>query len=353
MRTVQLAASVAGRSSACCGAWVALVMTLAVCTPSAQSTNSSPKPSSPNLAVLPVGRDAFFYSPDVYAPLHPVGWDRTRYAQLQLGTLTGSQTIQSPDGSKLIIDNVVYDRATGSTTQLPFVANKGTQVMWADDSAHICVLYPLGDSQQPGGTTSELDLVQPGGATRVVAQVGHDEAQAFALLRSCSVANDVAIVAQRAVLPISDVWVVRISTGVIVRHLSYQQGAEPGTVVAAPDGSRIAAAGTATTDIVDTGTGSTAAHLNGQAVAFSGDGNVLVLDDRVVDWRTDRTLWLAPRGFGAIFVGAEPGGSAVAVDVMATQGSSSATTPSQLWLVASSTAIHIADGVVPSFVTSI
>ena len=270
-----------------------------------------------------------------------------------LGTLTGSQTIQSPDGSKLIIDNVVYDRATGSTTQLPFVANKGTQVMWADDSAHICVLYPLGDSQQPGGTTSELDLVQPGGATRVVAQVGHDEAQAFALLRSCSVANDVAIVAQRAVLPISDVWVVRISTGVIVRHLSYQQGAEPGTVVAAPDGSRIAAAGTATTDIVDTGTGSTAAHLNGQAVAFSGDGNVLVLDDRVVDWRTDRTLWLAPRGFGAIFVLAEPGGSAVAVDVMATQGSSSATTPSQLWLVALSTAIHIADGVVPSFVTSI
>ncbi|HXC77222.1 MAG TPA: hypothetical protein VNU19_09230 [Candidatus Acidoferrum sp.] len=330
-------------------------MALAVstaCTPSAQSTNPSPKPSPPKLAVLPVGRDVFFYSTDVYAPLNPVGWDGTRYAQLQLGTLTGSQAIQSPDGSKLIVDNVVYDRATGSTTQLPFVANKGTQVMWADDSAHICVLYPLGDSQQPGGTASELDLLQPGGATRVVAHVGHDEAQAFALLRSCSVANDVAIVAQRAVLPISDVWVVRISTGGIIRHLSYQQGAEPSTVVAAPDGSWIAAVGTATTEIVDTGTGSTVAHLYGQAVAFSGDGKVLVLGDRVIDWRTDQTLWLAPHGFEAIFVLAEPSGSAVAVDAMGSPGSPTATTPSQLWLVASSMTIRIADGVVPSFVTS-
>jgi len=318
---------------------------------SSQSTNPSPKPSPSNLAVLPVGRDSFFYSTDVYAPLHPVGWDGTKYAPLQLGTLTGSQAIQSPDGSKLIFDNIVYDRATGLTAQLPFVANKGTQVMWADDSAHICALHPLGDSQQPGGTTDELDLVAPGGATRVVAQIGHDEAQAFALLRSCSVANDVAIVAQRAVLPISDVWVIRISTGGIIRHLAYQQGAEPGMVVASPNGGLIAAVGSTTTDVVDTSTGSTVAHLNGHAVAFSGDGNVLVLDDRVVDWRTDHTLWLAPAGFSAIFVLSEPGGAAVAVDLMASQGTSSPSPPSQLWLVVSSTPIHVADGVVPTFVT--
>jgi hypothetical protein len=325
-------------------------MVLAVsgaCMISSQSTNPSP----PKLAVLPVGRGAFFYSTDVYAPLQPVGWDGTRYAQLQLGTLTGSQAIQSPDGSKLIFDNVVYDRATGSTTQLPFVANKGTQVMWADDSAHICALHPLGDSQQPGGTTDELDLVVPGGATRVVAQIGHDEAQAFALLRSCSVAKDVAIVAQRAVMPISDVWVIRISTGAIIRHVAYQQGAEPGIVVASPNGSLVATVGSTTTDIADTGTGSTVAHLNGHAVAFSGDGNVLALDDRVVDWRTGHTLWLVPAGFSVIFVLAEPGGSAVALDLMAGQGAASTTPPSQLWLVASSTPIHIADGVVPSFVT--
>ncbi len=234
----------------------AALMVLAVsgaCMTSSQSANPSPKPSPSKLAVLPVGRDAFFYSTDVYAPLRPVGWDGTRYAPIQLGTLTGSQAIQSPDGSKLIVDNVVYDRATGSTTQLPFVANKGTQVMWADDSVHICALYPLGDSQQPGGTTNELDLVRPGGATRVVAEIGHDEAQAFALLRSCSVGKDVAIGAQRAVLPISDVGVIRISTGGIIRHLAYQQGAPPGIVVASPNGSLIATVGSTTTDVVDTG----------------------------------------------------------------------------------------------------
>jgi hypothetical protein len=343
------------RNSAWCGAGAALITALAgnaACMPSSQSTNPSPRPSPSKLAVLTVGRAAFFYSTDVSAPLQPVGWDGTRYAPIQVGTLTGSQAIQSPDGSKFMIGNGVYDRVTGSATQLPLDLSKGVQVMWADDSVHICLLHELGDSQQPGGTTSELDLVEPGGATRVVAQVGHDEAQAFALLRSCSVANDVAIVAQRAVLPISDVWVIRISTGGMVRHLSYQQGAEPGTVVAAPDGSWIATVGIATTDVVDTGTGSTVAHLNGHGVAFSGDGSVLVLDDRVVDWRTDHALWLAPPGFGATFVLAEPGGSAVALDVMANQGTTSATTPSQLWLVSSSMAIHIADGVVPSFVTT-
>lgn len=121
----------------------------------------------------------------------------------------------------------------------------------------------------------------------------------------------------------------------------------------APDGSRIAAVGATTTDIVDTGTGSTVSHLNGHAVAFSGDGNVLVLDDRVVEWRTNHTLWRVPAGFAAIFVLSEPGGSAVALDLMPNQGTATPTTPSQLWLVASSTAIHIADGVVPSFVTSL
>lgn len=343
------------QGSAWCGASAALFTALVVgaaCVQSSQSANPSPRPSTSKLAVLTVGRAAFFYSTNVSATLHPVGWDGTRYAPIQLGTLAGSQAIQSPDGSKFMVGNVVYDRVTGSATKLSLVVSKGIQVIWADDSVHICLLHELGDSQQAGGTTSELDLLEPGGATRVVAQVGHDEAQAFALLRSCSVANDVAIVAERAVVPISDVWVVRISTGGIVSHLLYKQGAEPGTVVAAPDGSWIAAVGTATTDIVDTGTGSTMAHLNGQGVAFSGDGNVLVLDDRVVDWRTDHTLWLAPHGFGAIFVLAEPSGSAVAVEVMANQGSPSATTPPQLWLVASSMAIHIADGVVPSFVTS-
>lgn len=98
----------------------------------------------------------------MYAPLHPVGWDGTRYAPLQLGTLTGSQAIQPPDGTKLIVGNIVYDRVTGSATQLPFVANKGTQVMWADDSAHICVLYPRGDSSSravPPMSWIWLDLV--------------------------------------------------------------------------------------------------------------------------------------------------------------------------------------------------
>lgn len=220
------------QSAARCGAAAAVIAALAVsaaCMSSSQSTNPSPKPSPAKLAVLPVGRDAFFYSTDVYAPLNPVGWDGTRYAPVQLGTLSGSQTIQSPDGTKLIVGNLVYDRVTGSATQLPFVVNKGAQMMWADDNAHICVLYPLGDSQQPGGTTDELDLVGPGGASRVVAQIGHDEAQAFALLRSCSVVKDVAVVAQRAVLPISDAWLIRLSTGKIVGHFPYQQGVEPGT----------------------------------------------------------------------------------------------------------------------------
>ena len=117
-------------------------------------------------------------------------------------------------------------------------------------------------------------------------------------------------------------------------------------------GDWLAAVGRATTDIVDTGTGSIVAHLNGQAVAFSGDGKMLVFDHRVADWRNNQTLWLAPAGFGTSAVLAEPSGPAVALEMMANQGTNSATTPSQLWLIASSVAIHIADGVVPSFETT-
>lgn len=94
---------------------------------------------------------------------------------------------------------------------------------------------------------------------------------------------------------------------------------------ASPDGSWIAAVGSTTTDVAATDTGVAVARVKGHAVAFSGDGNVLVLNDRVVEWRTDHTLWLVPAGLSVAFVIGETGGSAVALDLTANQGAPSPT----------------------------
>ncbi|HEY1421374.1 MAG TPA: hypothetical protein VGG90_11795 [Candidatus Dormibacteraeota bacterium] len=332
--------------------WGTRLAALSLLTFMAGACGGSPQPvaAKPSPTPLPPGHTAFFYSTAPDAPVKPVGWDGSTYASFGLGGLTGGPGIQSPDGSKLLVGDAVFDRATGAVTQLGTVAGKGLQVMWADDSRHLCLLHPAGSSEQAGGTTSVLELLEPGMPAKTVAKVGHDEAQAFALLRSCSVTNDIAVVAQRAVLPISDVWAIRISTGEVVQHLAYAQGQQPGAVVVASDG-RWMAEVTTSTSVVDLSSGAAVGHLDGAAVAFSSNGRVLVMEDRVVDWTTNRKLWSSPAGFSAAFVAGEPSTSTVAVDVMTGQGSAGQAPLSQLWLVADSFVKHIADGAVPSFVT--
>jgi hypothetical protein len=185
-----------------------------------------------------------------------------------------------------------------------------------------------------------------------VTRIGHDEAQAFAMLRSCSVTNDRAVVAERAVLPISDVWEIRLSTGDVVQHITYAEGQQPATVLASTDGRYVAEVGATATAVVDLGNGATVAHLGGRAVAFSANARLMVMEDRVMDWTTGRTLWTAPSGYASTFADGEPLTSAVAVDVMTGQGSAGQPPLSQLWLVrADSSVKHIADGAMPSFVT--
>jgi hypothetical protein len=342
------------------GAVVALLAALTLSTGCTSSSHASTPPATPSVSPsagqpspLPAGRPAFFYAASTSSPLQPVGWDGTRYAPVELGTIAGIQAIQSPDGSRFLVGNAVYDRTTGGTALLPFDFNKGAQAMWADDSVHVCTLTVIGDSQSGNGTTSELDLMQPGGPTRVVARVGHDHFQAFALLRVCSVANDLVVVAQRAVMPISDVWVIRLSTGTVVGHRSYPQGGSPGTVVASPDGRLVAAVGSTSSDILTTGSFSRLAQVEGHVIAFSGDGNLVAEDDRVVAWRTGATTWRVPAGFTAVFVLAEPSGAALAIDLQAaaTPEPPAVAVPDQLWLVTASAATDVADGIVPAFVT--
>jgi len=349
------------------GALAASILLCAGCSPSSQAASPTgtpaATPSPPQLEALPPGVPAFFYSKAAGGPLLPVGWDGTRYAQVDLGALGASlpsgQAIQSPDGSKLLFGDTVYDRATASAVVLPFLdVNKGNRLMWADDNAHLCVMRDLGNYDQPSGTATELDLISPGGPTTVVAQVGRDVAQAFAMPRVCSIANDVAIVVQRAVAPISDVWMIKISTGAVLRHIAYPQGAQPGTVVASPDGRLIAAVGSTGSDILDAATGAALGRVQGEVIAFSGDGNLVVLADRIAAWRTGATTWRVPAGYRPIFVLAEPEGPGLAVDAEAAVPAPS--TPGlepptsvvpQLWLVTPLTIVHIADGATPTFVT--
>jgi len=139
-------------------------------------------------------------------------WDGHEVGALTLDQNATAFVIQSPDGAYLWTEDRFLDRTGREVGVLP-AADKG-QPVWAEDSRHVCGV-------RDAASHSELWTASPGVAPRDVAAVGPGAGgQSGDRVVACSVSRDLAIVYRSAIMSVTDVWAVRLSTGQVVTHLT-------------------------------------------------------------------------------------------------------------------------------------
>lgn len=245
-----------------------------------------------------------------------------------LGELHGANVVsQSPDGSRLFIPGIGITDQSGRLLALP-PSSKGGIVPWSDDSRHLCVTQTA-DGTLPSGNGEPAWLFAGSidGPLHPVAQFGSFGGQSGASSIACSFLADRAVLAQFAIYGITEVRVIRLSTGaVLFDHRSSQE-----SVVASHDGSYLAETTSNVTLIRRTSDGKVVAQLTSQKViAFSWDGTRVITlplvsvdgkdEAHLVDWQHNQILWRLPLEPGAadlatVYTLAQPGGSKMAFSI--------------------------------------
>jgi hypothetical protein len=272
-------------------------------------------------AIYPAGRSALLFQAPDDQRLRAISWDGGTSGLLNANAARPTRPwSQSPDGSRYVIDGVVFDRLDRNLGALPW-----GEFAWSTDGQFAC------DAAHPPpieGGPMRLETAVPGQPPRLVAsgyETYHDNA-GYPVL-ACDAQTDRAIVGSFGQgLFAGHLWIFKLSTGSIVRAVDLGQGAAGSWVTASTDGRMIAesvrpAAGTSTTTTVrradDGAVLATVADF--EARGFSGDGTLLVgqrgpsnRTTEILEWRTGRVVWTAT-GYNYSSFLAEPGGSHIAV----------------------------------------
>jgi hypothetical protein len=332
MRARVLAGALAVALSACTGAVSKTPGTTSTPISSAASTAKSSSRivvSNSTLSGSDTGRYLLFQLPGENH-LRAISWDA-----LRSGVLGGEVapdaiwSAQSPDGSRYVLNGIVYDRQGHSLGALPWI-EKGTSASWSTDGRFLCEDVP---ATPISGARMTLQTARPGQSADIVANgyaIYNDNA-AYPVL-TCDPTTDRAIVAVLGQgIALGDLWVFRLSTGSIIRE--YRQ---PGSWVAvSADGSLLAlatpqanGAGWLTTvrraddgvqvGMVDDFTAHGFSSDASMLVGVTG-GNATVL----LNWRTGRRVWSSTGlPYGGFL--AEPGGNHIAIGMGFTGGSDTA-----------------------------
>jgi hypothetical protein len=239
--------------------------------------------------------------------------------------------VQSPDGSRFLVERTVLDRQGAAVGDVPLGSVE--YPVWADDSRQLCGLR----LPSSGRGRATLELLQPGRPARDVADVGvaPGPVEPFSYhVEACSVLNDRAVVSEGTSSTLQ-AWLVQLSSGRVLRHITFPSTAGdrpvPVHIVVSRDASMLAemtgpfsptGPGQPTT-IVRLSDGATLARLDGRMVlAFSWNADLVVAAPSfgevpsVIDWRTATVLWTAggPIANGPL---AEPNGTRLAVGTQA------------------------------------
>ena len=299
-----------------------------------------------------------------------MGWDGTPY----LGPRSGIG-LESPDGLRLLVGSSVVDLATGAVTPVGVV---NADLLWADDSRHLCVLAGAPGSTGAGPPEpATLSVVAPGSAPVKLASLGVyggvDSGVAPAVLACSEQSGRVVLIQREGAGNAGELWLISIAGGAVIAHLTYPRGKNASdlvTVAASHDGRLLAenavaaGSGTAVATIRALPGGAVLARLPGTEVhGFSWDGRLAMVtpwpaglspgnstseDLSLLDWRTGKVFWRASPGlrfFGGVL--SRPGGG-VALDL------NSCATPTacqeEIWLVTpGGQARRLVSGVVPAF----
>ncbi|MEA2636778.1 MAG: hypothetical protein QOH92_3545 [Chloroflexota bacterium] len=276
---------------------------------------------------------------------------------------SGSGIFQSPDGTRLLTQSGLIDQSGQPLGSL--LPDKGGP-NWADDSRHVCA-FGTATGAVPSGNQEQgwLYFGAIGSPLHRVAPFGSFGGQSGPAVVACSFLSDRAVVEQLVIMGVSEVRVIKLSTGAVLFQRQYSNQQTP-FVRASHDGQylaeQIASVDTAgaqrngATLIRRVSDGKLVARLDNQTVdAFSWDGARVVTmpadlafpdEARLVDWQSGTVLWRLPgppgtNGGERAYALPRPNGTDMVVGI----GSQSADGVGQLWLVrADGTATQIAKG---------
>jgi hypothetical protein len=274
----------------------------------------------------------------------------------------GLGIFQSPDGTRLLTQRGLIDQSGQPLGSL--MPDKGGT--WADDSRHVCV-FGTATGALPTGNQDQgwLYFGAIGSPLHRVAPFGSFGGQSGPGVIACSFLNDRAVVLQMVVMGVSEVRVIRLSTGATLFQRQYSFEQTP-FVRSSRDGQYLAeqtaaadaqgALRNGATLIRRTSDGKMVARLDNQTVdAFSWDGTRVVTmpadfafpnEARLVNWQSGTVLWrlAGPPGTNGgerAYALPRPNGT----DLVVAIGPQSADGAGQLWLVhADGAATQIAKG---------
>jgi hypothetical protein len=283
-----------------------------------------------------------------------------------VGTLhTTGGANQSADGSRLDVAGLGYVDQAGQP--IPAVRLDKGGPGWADDSRHFCAMQTASGGIPTGnGEPAWLFAGPIEGPLHRVAQAGQFGGQSGPRAVACSFLSDRAVVVETVIMGVSDVWVIKLSTGALLFQRQYSNQQTP-FVSASHDGMYLAEQTAAfdaqgalrggATLIRQVSDGKEVARLDNQTVvAFSWDGTRVVTmpasgsfgtnEARLVDWKNGSILWRLPgppgtNGGEGAYALPRPNGTDLAVAV----GPQSLAGIDTLWLVhADGSARQIAKG---------
>ncbi|MGB2939829.1 MAG: hypothetical protein WBD38_05975 [Candidatus Dormiibacterota bacterium] len=222
--------------------------------------------------------------------LQAIGWDGRVVGTVKLPDAVGPRIYNqgtilngikaSPDGSRIRVDDTVYDQAGGL---IGTVGAGSSTADWGDDNRHLCgIRYETNAAS--GLVTPVLWLVEPGkqprDLVRFTAAPGGNVAYDVS---TCAPGRDRVLVTYGVGLSRSQWWLYRLSDGRLLHHEALASG-EYLSVVTSADATLTAAnaamgaGGVSSTVVQRTVDGTTVAEFaGGEVLAFSGDGKRLMV----------------------------------------------------------------------------
>lgn len=260
---------------------------------------------------------------------------------------------QSPDGSLLEVGtstgSVVMGRYGNLVETLPDPLVGG---VWAEDDVHSCVIEQNGTASTGGTPTGgALYLVGPGSQSREVTTLSGFGPHEGTSVLICNVAGNFALLETSVMGEAEALIKVRLSDGATIweqRANVPNSACSPSQVISQSD-TYEASVGTSSQGVVcDLATGSVVAHFDGQPLAISWDGHVVIemlstppnsFSLEAVDWQTGAVLWrnqspAERNGFVPdVQTQDEPNADAIALTTVPNPGADFSQGAAELWLI--------------------
>jgi sporulation protein YlmC with PRC-barrel domain len=284
----------------------------------------------------------------------PVSIDWTTTRVVTIDGVTGGT--MAPDGSRVYSRSAVTAR---DGSQLGAVTPAGKiWWRWADDSRHLCAVYPPGLDLNGGATpvATALFTTLPGSAPAEIATAGSNYAQSGSTVLACSYSRRTATVGETCVMFTCETWTIDLLTHQVVGHARFDSQT-PTTAVVSPDGTLMAVSDAVGANLYETYGGKLVGTLKDVRVdSFSGDSKLVLVEGggsssaRLLEWRTGNRVAVLPPGQAVAYL-AEPGGSRLAVAIGVSGATADGTVPPADILVVGGdgSVVTIARGVVPFF----